>query len=140
MSFLALSTLQGASLIAGHATLTKILVSCTLRTYQFLETDADRKEHIESSHFVKEFQKAQLNESEYAALLTTLCLYLSTRGDVDAGLGVTLAVVGQIGYVWSRSLFGYPSYPVATCAMIRFAGLAWLVSGLFTVVGKIPTA
>jgi hypothetical protein len=71
---------------------------------------------------LKEFQKAQLNESEYAALLMVILPFLSSKG-IEASNAATLAVVGQLGYVWTRTLIGYPKLPTITFAIIRYGGL-----------------
>jgi hypothetical protein len=127
--------LQGATLIAAHATFTKIFLSFTLRTYQYLEWEDKRVNQVESNFSIQQFQKAQTNESEYAALLTAILLYLSTSpantSDEPASLATTLVVVGQIGYVWVRTFLGYPSLPTITLALVRYGGLALLVSELW---------
>jgi hypothetical protein len=129
MSFTAL---QAASLIALHATFTKILTSFTLRTYLFLETDAKRKQKVNSNFYIQEFQKAQTNESEYAGLLTMLLLFFATQENVDVSNAATLSVVGQVGYVWTRTLIGYPKIPTITFAIVRYGGLGLLAWALFT--------
>mgnify|MGYP005854236803 CR=1 FL=1 len=78
-----------------------------------------------------EFHKAQANEVEYTALLTSLLLFFSTRDDVDTDMAPTLAVVGQIGYVWLRTIFGYPGIPAISMALVRYGGLALLSSNLY---------
>eukprot|EP00977_Amphora_coffeiformis_P011338 scaffold2726_cov167-Amphora_coffeaeformis.AAC.16 len=127
MSFTAL---QGATLLTGHALFTKLLLSLTLRVYQFLQPNPKHRESIEKSAYVQQFQKAQANESEYAALLVALLLYFSSHNMVDVSLASTLAVVGQIGYVWTRTFLGYPAIPSITMAVIRYSGLLLLTVAL----------
>lgn len=122
MSF---NAIQGAALIASHAVATKVLLSFTLRTYQFLEWDAKRREKVETMPVLQRFQAAQNNESEYAALLVALLLFSHIRGE-DVTLASTLAVSGQIGYVWMRTLFGYPQVPAIAMAVTRYGGLLLL--------------
>jgi hypothetical protein len=126
MSF---TSLQGATIIAAHAAFTKALLSFTLRTYQYFEWDAKRRSSIESNKHIQQFQKAQINESEYAALLVSIFLYLSVTGN-DASQAATASVVGQIGYVWMRALVGYPALPTISLAVVRYGGLALAVSEL----------
>lgn len=133
MSFTAL---QGASLITAHALGTKLMVSMSLRVYQFLEPDAKKREGIENSPYMIEFRKAQANEVEYAALLVGLLLFFSTRDDVDTKTAPTLAVAGQVGYVWLRTLFGYPAIPAISMALVRYGGLALLSSNLYLLAFK----
>jgi len=129
-----INPLQGAALIAAHATFTKMLVSFTLRTYQYLEWDEKRLKEMESKKYMQEFEKAQKNESEYAALLVSLMLYLSSVGPTDvASTGATIAVASQIGYVWMRTVVGYPALPTITLAVVRYGGLALLVNELWKV-------
>lgn len=124
---MAFSAIQGASLIAMHAVATKVLLSFTLRTYQFLESDPKRREAIEKNFQVQQFQAAQKNESEYVGLLVALLLFYHLRGDdTDMSLASTLAVVGQIGYVWTRTLFGYPQIPNILMAVTRYGALVLL--------------
>lgn len=129
------STLQGASILAAHATLTKILLSFTYRTYQLLEWDDKRRQKVADNMHLQEFQKAQINESEYAALLVSILLFLSSSSAADNGtsssMGATLAVIGQVGYVWMRTLVGYPKIPTITFAVTRYGGLFLLVSALW---------
>ena len=49
---------------------------------------------------------AQLNEAEYAPLLTAVLLYLNSEG-VAAPLASTLAVGGQVIYFWLRAFVGH---------------------------------
>jgi hypothetical protein len=129
---MSINALQGAAIIAGHATFTKMLLSFTYRTYQFLEWDEKRREQVAANLTIQEFQKAQINESEYAALLIAPLLYLSSIGR-DSSMAATAAVAGQIGYVWIRTMFGYPTIPAITAAVVRYGGLVLLVAELWSV-------
>ena len=124
MSF---NAIQGASIIATHAVATKVLLSFTVRVYQFLQPDPKRRESIESMPVVQRFQKAQMNESEYAGLLVALLFFYHFQGqDEMTTLGSTLAVTGQVGYVWARTFLGYPQIPAIAMALTRYGGLALL--------------
>jgi uncharacterized MAPEG superfamily protein len=128
---MSINALQGAAIIAGHATFTKMLLSFTYRTYQFLEWDEKRREQVAANLTIQEFQKAQNNETEYAALLVAILLYLSLVGRASS-MAATTAVVGQIGYVWIRTVFGYPTVPAITAAVVRYGGLVLLVAELWS--------
>lgn len=126
------NAIQGASLIATHGVATKLLLSLTLRVYQFLEPDPKRRQTIENNPHVQQFQAAQRNESEYLGVLVALLLfYSSTTTSVDVSLASTLAVVGQIGYVWTRTLFGYPKVPAIVMAVTRYSALVLLCLPLY---------
>ena len=129
---MSLTAIQGASLIAAHSLLTKLTISLTLRVYQFLEPDPKRRQSVESSSYVQQVQKAQTNESQYDALLVGLLLFFSSR-DADVSLASTLAVIGQIGYVWTRTFLGYPAIPSITMAVIRYSGLLLLSWSLYQI-------
>jgi hypothetical protein len=129
---MSINALQGAAIIAGHATFTKMLLSFTYRTYRFLEWDEKRREQVAANLTIQEFQKAQINESEYAALLIAPLLYLSSIGR-DSLMAATAAVAGQIGYVWIRTMFGYPTIPAITAAVVRYGGLVLLAAELWSV-------
>ena len=122
-----ITTLQGASILAAHATFTKMLISFTYRTYQFLEWDDKRKERVASNFHLQEFQKAQVNESEYTALFVAILLFLSaatTDTEIASNAATrTLAVAGQLGYVWTRTAIGYPKILTITFAVVRYGGL-----------------
>ena len=120
MSF---SALQGATLISAHCGLTKLIISFTYRTYNFLGTDKEQIEKFNENFHVKEFQKATANESEFAAFLAAPLFYLALAG-VEASQGATLAVLGQVSYVWTRTALGYPCVPTIATAVLRYAGMA----------------
>lgn len=128
-SITSLTPLQGASLIVSHALFTKLTISLSLRVFQFLEPNAKKREFFESNVFVQQFRSAQANEVEYAAILTALLLFFSTQ-DVDISLATTLVVMGQIGYVWFRTVFGYPQILTISMALIRYGGTALLAMAL----------
>lgn len=134
---LSLTALQGAALIAGHALFTKLLISFTLRVYQFVQPDPKLRQGIENSPYMERFQKAQANESEYAALLVSLLLFVSSRDDEAKASVMTsaipAAVVGQMGYVWTRTLWGYPAIPSIAMAVMRYTGLLGLTLSLYQV-------
>jgi hypothetical protein len=127
MSF---NCLQGAAILVAHATFTKMLVSFTLRTYQYLEWDEKRLRDVESNVYVNRFQGAQMNESEYTGLLVSILLFLSLKENAPSQ-AATLSVIGQVGYVWSRTFIGYPTLPTITMAVVRYGGLALLASELY---------
>ena len=78
---------------------------------------------------------AQLNEAEYAPLLTAVLLYLNSEG-VAAPLASTLAVGGQIIYFWLRAFVGHyheggmDPPPYAPFAVVRYVALGLLVQEL----------
>ena len=61
---------------------------------------------ILKSQFYQRVWSAQLNEAEYAPLLTAVLLYLNSEG-VAAPLASTLAVGGQVIYFWLRAFVGH---------------------------------
>ena len=135
MSF-SLTSAQGAAVLTAHATFTKMLLSFTYRTYQFLEWDSKRKARVASNFHLEEFQKAQVNETEDTALFVAAFLFLSAQGEEThetTSQAATLAVLGQIGYVWTRTAIGYPKFPTITFAVIRYGGLFLAASGLWAV-------
>jgi hypothetical protein len=138
MSLYSINALQGAAILAAHATFTKMLLSFTFRVYQYLEPDKKRKAEMESSPTLKEFQKAQLNESEYAALLMVLLIFLSSVNGDEASNAATLSVVGQVGYVWSRTVIGFPKLPTITFAVIRYGGLFLATAELLKLAFALP--
>jgi hypothetical protein len=78
---------------------------------------------------------AQLNEAEYAPLLTAVLLYLNSEG-VAAPLASTLAVGGQVIYFWLRAFVGHyheggmDPPPYAPFAVVRYIALGLLVQEL----------
>ncbi|CAJ1950130.1 unnamed protein product [Cylindrotheca closterium] len=125
MSF---SALQGATLISAHCGLTKLIISFTYRTYnffgpKFLGIEKEQIDKFNENFHVKEFQKAIANESEFAAFLAGPLFYLALAG-VEASQGATLAVLGQVSYVWTRTALGYPCIPTIATAILRYAGMA----------------
>ena len=79
--------------------------------------------------------KTQLNEAEYAPLLTAVLLYLNSEG-VAAPLASTLAVGGQVIYFWLRAFVGHyheggmDPPPYAPFAVVRYVALGLLVQEL----------
>ena len=61
---------------------------------------------ILKSQFYQRVHSAQLNDAEYAPLLTAVLLYLNSEG-VAAPLASTLAVGGQVIYFWLRAFVGH---------------------------------
>ena len=118
-----INAIQGAAVIVMHSFVTKFLLSGSLRTYAFLESDKVKVAKAEASAVAQRAQKAQLNEAEYAALLAAPLLFLHLQGQTEPTLAATLATVGQVGYFWTRLVFGYPTVPAVTAAMVRYAGL-----------------
>lgn len=130
---MSLTYLQAAAIIAGHATFTKALISFTIRSYSLFEKDEERVSRRMSNVYVQEFLKAQLNESEYSALFVSIFLYLhSVNGSDGVGnIAATMAVLGQIGYIWIRIFAGYPSIPLMACVGTRYFGLITAVYELW---------
>ena len=152
MSF---SSLQSATLIAGHALATNVVLSFGLPLYQKLQTMGTKSEDaaddfVVSSYqdlkdtmakmsskaktdgtlsFLDEFTIAQDDEVKYAGLLIPLLLYFSTYSE-DISLAATLAVVGQLGDVWTRTFFGKYSIITLSMAALRIGSLGLLVTSL----------
>mmetsp|Transcript_9938 Transcript_9938/g.22203 ORF Transcript_9938/g.22203 Transcript_9938/m.22203 type:complete len:130 (-) Transcript_9938:320-709(-) len=122
------------SLAIQHSTLTRVFVSFGLRTAQFLFKGNEKAlEPFENNSYIKELQKAQINESEYAGLIVAMLLFFATKETTDetVALGTSLAVTGQIGYVWARTALGYPAIPAISMALIRYGGLGLLSYSLY---------
>lgn len=120
---MSLSCIQAANIILSHSIITKMAVSFGVRVYTAIEPDETKKSKFMAKPVVQEFCKAQLNEAEYAALIIAPLLYLHAVGARGMNLGATMAVVGQVGYVWSRAYFGFPTPAVACAALVRYSGL-----------------
>ena len=90
---------------------------------------------ILKSQFYQRVWSAQLNEAEYAPLLTAVLLYLNSEG-VAAPLASTLAVGGQVIYFWLRAFVGHyheggmDPPPYAPFAIVRYVALGLLVQEL----------
>ena len=90
---------------------------------------------ILKSQFYQRVWSAQLNEAEYAPLLTAVLLYLNSEG-VAAPLASTLAVGGQVIYFWLRAFVGHyheggmDPPPYAPFAVVRYVALGLLVQEL----------
>jgi hypothetical protein len=120
---MSLSCIQAANLLLSHAIFSKMAVSFGVRVYCAVETDSIKKNKYLNKPVVQEFCKAQLNEAEYAALIIAPLLYLHAVGAKGSHWGATLAVLGQVGYVWARAFVGMPSVPAMVAATVRYAGL-----------------
>ncbi|CAB9517722.1 expressed unknown protein [Seminavis robusta] len=131
---MSLSALQGATIVFGHAVFTRVLLSFTLRTYQYLEWDTKRKSQIETNAIVKEYQKAISNEGEYAALIVAPLLFLAATtsgGDDGLSQAATVTAWSQVAYVWVRTAIGYPKVPTIVVAVTRYAGLALIAAEMY---------
>lgn len=132
---MSLSALQGASLILIHDTGVKLLITAGLRIVQWLHPDKELVARWESSSYIQQAAKAQLNEAEYSALLIAPLLFLASSSNTknEGNLGATLAVLGQVGYFWMRVLTGYPTIPTAGSAAIRYMGLGLICAEIWSV-------
>ena len=90
---------------------------------------------ILKSQFYQRVHSAQLNDAEYAPLLTAVLLYLNSEG-VAAPLASTLAVGGQVIYFWLRAFVGHyheggmDPPPYAPFAIVRYVAIGLLVQEL----------
>ena len=133
--------LAGA-LCATHSIFVKLLLSLTLRVYQYLEWDEKRKESVETNKRVIEAQKAQLNEAEFAPLIVVMAFYLAmnensltTNTQQQVALaGASLAAVGNILYVYYRPTLGYPNPGIIAIAAGRYLGMVLMASQIWIVV------
>ena len=93
------------------------------------------REHATHWLICAQVWSAQLNEAEYAPLLTAVLLYLNSEG-VAAPLASTLAVGGQVIYFWLRAFVGHyheggmDPPPYAPFAVVRYIALGLLVQEL----------
>jgi hypothetical protein len=130
---------SAAALTATHSIAIKVLLSFTLRLYQYLEHDEKRKESIEKNQRAVDFQKAQLNEAEFAPMIALLAFYLSLNENfvenpnIALG-GASLAAFANILYVWFRAVFGYPNVGIVTLAVSRYLGMVLMMSQIWKVV------
>ena len=130
---------SAAALTATHSIVIKVLLSITLRLYQYVEHDEKRKESIEKNQRVIDFQKAQLNEAEFAPMIALLAFYLSlnenTLDNPNIALGgASLATIANILYVWFRAVFGYPNVGIVAIAVSRYLGMVLMMSQIWKVV------
>ena len=51
----------------------------------------------------------------------------------DASFAATLALYGQIGYVWTRTAIGYPQITTIAFALLRYAGVGLIVAELWDI-------
>lgn len=129
-----LNALQGATVVFGHAVFTRVLLSFTLRTYQFLDLDTKKRQSQIEAYFT-EYQKAIANEAEYAALIVAPLVYLATTQNPNDTItqAATVTAWSQIAYVWVRTAVGYPKLLTIGVAIMRYAGLAMIVAELYKV-------
>ena len=120
---MSLTAFQAATILTCHEFLTKFLVTNAYRMYIWI---GPNKEEYKSSRMIKDLCAAQLNCSEYSALLAAPMFYLSAVGVTASPLAVLLSVTGQIGSFWLRFRIGYPTIPAATFGTARYAGLLLL--------------
>ena len=116
---MSLTALQAATILTCHEFGTKFIVTGAVRLYSWLGPNQD---DYKNSRVIKDLCAAQMNGSEYSALLAAPLFYLAAIGQAASPMGLLLSVGGQIGYFWSRVLVGYPSVPVASLAVARYAG------------------
>ena len=136
---------HAGALCATHSIFAKLLLSLTLRVYQFLEWDEKRKESVETNKRVIQAQKAQLNEAEFAPLIVVLAFDLAMNENVlttntqeqIALAGASLATVTNILYVYYRAIFGYPNLGIVAIAVGRYLGLVLMTSQVWTVVANL---
>jgi hypothetical protein len=72
-----------------------------------------------------DFVAAQADEVKYAGLLLPLLLYFSTYSEENT-LASTVAVVGHIGHVWTRTFSGRRRIPVMLTHVLRCTGIGLL--------------
>ena len=139
MSFTAL---QSATIITAHCGFTKLLVSFTYRILNFMGPKIGVKqetiENFNTNKHVVEFRNAINNESEFCAFLVSPLLYLASvegknTADPTLSLGATLIVYGQCGYVWTRTLLGYPTIGTIASALLRYVGMTIVTKELWNV-------
>ena len=125
-----------ATIIVGHALLTKLMMTATFRLKLTMKSTPKAEcTKILKSQFYQRVWSAQLNEAEYAPLLTAVLLYLNSEG-VAAPLASTLAVGGQVIYFWLRAFVGHyheggmDPPPYAPFAVVRYVALGLLVQEL----------
>ena len=88
------------------------------------------------SVFFKRVHAAQMNEMEYAALLSSGLLFLHSAG-VQAPWTAALALFGQVEYFWLRALVGHPHEggvsppPYVPGALARYAALGLLAWNIY---------
>jgi hypothetical protein len=119
---MSLSAIQGASLVLMNDIAAKFIVTAGVRAYSWLEPNKERKERLMSKDIVGHLCKAQMNIAEWSAMTIAPLLYLGVAG-VDAGISPLLAVIGNVGYFWSRVLTGYPNVVTVSFATVRYAGI-----------------
>ena len=110
MSFTAL---QAATILTCHELAAKFAVTGVVRLYSWL---GPNDPNWMNSRIVIDLKSAQMNCSEYSALLAAPLFYLSAMGQVANPTGVLLTLTGQIGYFWSRK-----KMMIASCVSLKIA-------------------
>ena len=109
----------------------KFMVTAVVRLYSWLEPSKERKERNMSTPFVSRLCKAQMNVAEWSPMTMAALLYFHVSG-VDSGIAPTIAVVGNIGYFWSRLLVGYPTISTAVVATVRYVGMLMVAAVMYS--------
>lgn len=132
-----ISSTLSASLIVGHALITKTLMTALFRLkITSASTPKAEVEKVKSSQFYQRVHSAQLNEAEYAPLLVGTLLFLSIKG-VAAPIASTLSLVGQVGYYWLRAFVGHSHEggmeppPYAPFAIMRYVALGMIAVEIY---------
>jgi uncharacterized MAPEG superfamily protein len=125
------NAIQGASIVMMNDIAAKFLVTAIVRAYSWLEYNKERKARLMSKGIVERLCKAQMNIAEWSAITIVPLLYFHLTG-VDAGIAPTLAVVGNVGYLWCRILVGYPNMVTISFASIRYAGILLIAAQLYS--------
>lgn len=116
---MSITALQAATILTCHEFAAKFVVTGAIRLYSWL---GPNKEEWMNSRIVKDLGKAQMNCSEYSALMAAPLFYLAAIGEAASPMGVLLTLAGQIGYFYARVFDGYPKIPAASFATIRYIG------------------
>ena len=133
---MSLTALQAATLLTCHDFAVKFAVTGAVRLYSWIAPDSANKTKFLESDTKKELCAAQMNASEYTALLTAPLFYMAAVGEAVNPVGALLTVGGQVAYVWTRTIFGYPTVPVAVSATTRYIGFAVLCHQLVGLANK----
>ena len=120
---------HAAFVVAGSSTLAKMYMSFAFRV-PAVAKPAEAEKIFETAEF-KNARAAQLNEAEYAPLLSALLLYIHVKGGVRVPIASLLACGGQVLYFWGRIVTGkaLPVTPIA--ASMRYAALLLLCKGVY---------
>lgn len=127
---------KAATIIVGHALLTKVLMTALFRRKLTGGSTPEAEcAKVTKSQFYRRVWSAQLNEAEYASLFAAVLFYLDAKG-VAAPLASTLAAGGQVGYYWLRAFVGHSHEggvdppPYVPFAVARYVALGLLVQEL----------